>query len=68
MQKIISISTGSHNGLYEITSKLAEKVRETNVQYEMVNVYVQGPTAGVMIHFTFMSPAFRFLRYNFRIL
>jgi len=49
MQKIISVSTPHHEGLHDITSKVEEFVAESNVQAGLVNVYVQGATAGIMI-------------------
>lgn len=49
MQKVIHTSTASHNGLYDITNKVEDIVAESNVQNGMVNVYVQGATAGIMI-------------------
>lgn len=49
MQKIIQISTGQHNGLYDITGKIKEIVRESSIKQGMVNVYAQGATAAIMI-------------------
>lgn len=49
MQKTIHISTPSHDGLYDITRQVEEIVSESGVQQGMVNVYVQGATAGIMI-------------------
>ena len=49
MQKTIQISTSSHNGLYDITRQVEAIVSESGVQTGMVNVYVQGATAGIMI-------------------
>ncbi|MDK2977988.1 MAG: hypothetical protein PWP52_702 [Bacteroidales bacterium] len=49
MQQIIQISTDKHNGLYDITSKVEKIVSESNVQNGLVNIYVQGATAGIMI-------------------
>lgn len=49
MQKNIQISTPAHNGLYDITRKVEAIVSESGVQAGMVNVYVQGATAGIMI-------------------
>jgi len=49
MQKIVQISTPSHNGLYDITRQVEAIVAESGVQTGLVNVYVQGATAGVMI-------------------
>ncbi|MFW5644696.1 MAG: secondary thiamine-phosphate synthase enzyme YjbQ [Bacteroidota bacterium] len=49
MQKNIKISTPAHNGLYDITREVEAIVSESGVQTGMVNVYVQGATAGIMI-------------------
>jgi thiamine phosphate synthase YjbQ (UPF0047 family) len=49
MQQTITISTPAHNGLYDITSQVEAIVAESGVQTGMVNVYVQGATAGIMM-------------------
>ncbi|MCK4923131.1 MAG: secondary thiamine-phosphate synthase enzyme YjbQ [Bacteroidales bacterium] len=49
MQTTITISTDSHNGLFDISPRVQEFVEKSNVQYGLVNVYVQGATAGIMI-------------------
>jgi secondary thiamine-phosphate synthase enzyme len=49
MQQTIHISTPAHNGLYDITPQVEAIVSESGVQTGMVNVYVQGATAGIMI-------------------
>jgi len=49
MQRTIQISTPSHNGLYDITRQVEAIVSESGVQSGLVNVYVQGATAGIMI-------------------
>jgi len=51
MQQTIQISTPDHNGLYDITRQVEAIVAESGVQTGLVNVYVQGATAGIMIHF-----------------
>jgi len=51
MQQTIQISTNAHNGLYDITRHVEAIVAESGVQTGLVNVYVQGATAAVMIHF-----------------
>ena len=51
MQQTIQISTTAHNGLYDITWQVEAIGAESGVQTGMVNVCVQGATAGVMIHF-----------------
>lgn len=45
----ITISTDRKNGLYDITSSVNQVVKKSNVQNGIVNVYVQGATAGIMI-------------------
>lgn len=49
MQQTIQISTQSRNGLYDITREVETIVSESGVQSGLVNVYVQGATAGIMI-------------------
>jgi secondary thiamine-phosphate synthase enzyme len=49
MQQTIQISTPAHNGLYDITRQVESIVSESGVQTGLVNVYVQGATAGIMI-------------------
>jgi thiamine phosphate synthase YjbQ (UPF0047 family) len=51
MQQTIQIKTTAHNGLYDITRRVEEIVAESKVETGMVNVYVQGATAGIMILF-----------------
>ena len=49
MQRTIHISTPSHNGLYDITRQVEAIVTESGVKTGLVNAYVQGATAGIMI-------------------
>jgi len=49
MQRTIHISTPAHNGLYDITPQVEAIVAESKVKTGLVNVYVQGATAGIMI-------------------
>ncbi len=49
MQQTIHISTPAHNGLYDITRQVEAIVTESGVPAGLVNVYVQGATAGIMI-------------------
>jgi len=49
MQQTITISTPDHNGLYDITRQVEEIVTKSGVQRGLVNIYVQGATAGIMI-------------------
>ena len=51
MQQTIQISIPDHNGLYDITRQVEAIVTESGVQTGMVNVFVHGATAGVMILF-----------------
>ena len=56
MQKTIQISTPAHNGLYDPTRQVEVIVTESGLQTGLVNVCVQGATAGIMIEFKFMGP------------
>jgi len=49
MQKTIQISTPAHNGLYDITRQVESIVEQSGIHTGLVNVYVQGATAGIMI-------------------
>jgi secondary thiamine-phosphate synthase enzyme len=49
MQEIIRISTNKRNGLYDITSRVESVVAKSGITTGIVNVYVQGATAGIMI-------------------
>src|SRR5210317_628088 len=49
MQQIFPVTTSSQNGLYDITKQVEALVTESGVLTGMVNVYVQGATAGIMI-------------------
>lgn len=49
MQKSIQINTPTHNGLFDITRQVEAVVAESGIQTGLVNVYVQGATAGIMI-------------------
>jgi thiamine phosphate synthase YjbQ (UPF0047 family) len=49
VQQTIHIPTPAHNGLYDITRQVEAIVAESGVQQGLVNVYVQGATAGIMI-------------------
>ena len=56
MQQTIHISTPAHNGLYDITRQVEAIVAESGVQTGLVNIYVQGATAGIIIQFKFTAP------------
>jgi secondary thiamine-phosphate synthase enzyme len=49
MRKTIQISTDKKNGLYDITKDVREIVAGSGISSGIVNVYVQGATAGIMI-------------------
>jgi secondary thiamine-phosphate synthase enzyme len=49
MQRTIQIATTARNGLFDITRQVEAIVAESGVQTGLVNVYVQGATAGIMI-------------------
>lgn len=49
MQTIITIETTKREGLYDITREVEKIVSSSNVQSGMVNVYVRGATAAIMI-------------------
>lgn len=49
MQDKLVIPTDKRNGLYDITRQVAEYVARSGVLQGLVNVYVQGATAGIMI-------------------
>jgi len=56
MQQTIQISTTAHNGMFDITRQVDAIVSESGVQTGLVNVYVQGATAGIMIEFYMIGP------------
>jgi len=47
--KTISISTDKREGLYDITREVERIVESSDVKNGLVNVYVQGATAAIMI-------------------
>ena len=49
MQKTISIGTTSREGLYDITDNINSVVSQSSIQNGIVNVYVRGATAAIMI-------------------
>ena len=51
MQRVIQIPTPAHNGLFDITSQVEAIVSESDLKTGLVNVYIQGATAGIMIQF-----------------
>lgn len=49
MQKVIKVETHSREGLYDITSEVKKVVAQSNIKNGIVNVYVRGATAAIMI-------------------
>ncbi|MFW5831580.1 MAG: secondary thiamine-phosphate synthase enzyme YjbQ [Prolixibacteraceae bacterium] len=49
MQKKFQVSTSKHNELVDVTRQVEQIVQDSKIQTGMVNVYVQGATAGIMI-------------------
>ena len=46
---IIEIKTDKKNGLYDITENIEQFINESPIQNGIINVYVQGATAAIMI-------------------
>jgi secondary thiamine-phosphate synthase enzyme len=49
MQETITLSTQRHDQLVDITGQIEAIVSKSNIQTGIINVYVQGATAGIMI-------------------
>ena len=49
MQKIITLSTQSRNGLYDITSEVGGIIKESGITNGIASVYARGATAAIMI-------------------
>ncbi len=49
MQELIKIKTSSHEGLYDITKEVSKIIAAKGVKNGLVNVYVRGATAAIMI-------------------
>jgi len=49
MQRTIHVSTTKHTILVDITHQVEEVVQSSKISSGLVNVYVQGATAGIMI-------------------
>jgi secondary thiamine-phosphate synthase enzyme len=49
MQQVVKVSTPRHNVLVDITREVEQVVNQSGIQTGLVNVYVQGATAGIMI-------------------
>ena len=51
MQRTVQISTPAQNGFFDISRQGEAIVSESGVMTGLVNIYVQGATAGIMILF-----------------
>jgi secondary thiamine-phosphate synthase enzyme len=49
MQQTVKVSTSRHNELIDITKQIEKVVKDSGTKSGLVNVYVQGATAGIMI-------------------
>lgn len=49
MQELIQIRTPQHEGLYDITNQVQKIVQSSGIKEGLVNVYVRGATAAIMI-------------------
>ena len=49
MQKIITLSTDSRNGLYDITSEVEVIIKSSGIRNGIASVYARGATAAIMI-------------------
>jgi secondary thiamine-phosphate synthase enzyme len=49
MQKIITLRTDRKNGLYDITVKVLEVIKESQIRNGIASVYARGSTAAIMI-------------------
>ena len=49
MQEIVKIKTNKQEGLFDITQEVEDILSRSHVKNGLVNVYVQGATAGIMI-------------------
>jgi secondary thiamine-phosphate synthase enzyme len=49
MQKIITLSTNSRNGLYDITSEVEGIIGSSGIRNGIASVYARGATAAIMI-------------------
>jgi len=49
MQELIQIRTPQHEGLYDITEEVKRILQTSRIKQGLVNVYVRGATAAIMI-------------------
>lgn len=49
MQKIITLRTDRKNGLYDITVRVLEVIKESQIRNGIASVYARGSTAAIMI-------------------
>jgi secondary thiamine-phosphate synthase enzyme len=49
MQKIITLKTDRHSGLYDITNEVVSLIKASKVKTGIASVYARGSTAAIMI-------------------
>lgn len=49
MQKIITIRTDRHNGLFDITNEVATIIKDSKILTGIASIYARGSTAAIMI-------------------
>lgn len=49
MRDTLQIRTDKHNGLFDITTQVAQVVQKSKTKNGIVNIYAQGATAAIMI-------------------
>ncbi len=49
IQKIITLKTDKHNGLYDITEEIRKIVSDSHYKVGFVNIYARGSTCAIMI-------------------
>ncbi|MFW5698649.1 MAG: secondary thiamine-phosphate synthase enzyme YjbQ [Planctomycetota bacterium] len=49
MREIITVQTREREGLYDITDRVVAVVQRSDIAEGLVNIYVRGATAGIMI-------------------
>lgn len=49
MQELIQIRTPQHEGLYDITNEVQKILGKSGIKQGLVNIYVRGATAAIMI-------------------
>src|SRR5512137_979293 len=49
MQKVLNRRTNKKNGLYDITDKVLEVIKQSNIRTGIASIYARGATAAIMI-------------------